>query len=63
MPGYIYIYNYMYNISIDYRLWPSHTHWASSNNVPARSENFMKRDEYGLERAILSFTSTQHRLK
>ena len=32
-----------------------------SKNVPARSENFMKRDEDGLE--ILSFTTTQHSLK
>ena len=39
------------------------SHWTSSKNVPARSENFMKRDEDGLERAILSFTMTQHRLK
>ena len=41
----------------------AHSHWISLKNVPARSENVMKRDEDGLERAILSFTTTQHSLK
>ena len=32
-------------------------------DVPARSENVMKRDEDGLKGTILTFTTTQYSLK
>ena len=38
------------------------SHSTSSKKVPVRSENVIKRNEEGLERAMLTFTTTQHSL-
>ena len=42
--------------SVKYAYVMARSHWNSSKNLPARSENFMKQDEEGLKRAILTFT-------
>ena len=52
------IYHVIYTSIVSNRLM-AQSHWTSSKNVPARSDNFMKRGEDRLKRAILIFTTRQ----